>query len=280
MKLLILGGNGMAGHVLVQYFRRQRDWDVFYTSRDHSDPHALYLDAADEAQMDSVLEQVRPDVVINAIGILNKQAEEHEMLAYQVNGMLPHHLRKRMDAWGGKLVHISTDCVFSGDRGDYTEYDLPDGSSVYAKSKAIGEVRQPPHLTVRTSIIGPEIRRSRIGLFNWFMSQSGTVQGYTQVYWNGVTTLQLAKSIELMLGDGTSGLVHLTAAEKVSKYQLLHLFKETFGKKDVTIVPEGDFVQDRSLHCTREDKALKTLPYAEMLAEMRDWMQQYDYGSS
>lgn len=278
MKLLILGGNGMAGHVLVRYFRQKSDWGVFYTSRDTTDPHALYLDAGDEAQTDHLLRQVRPDIVINAIGLLNQQAEANESLAYQINGLLPHHLRKRMDAAGGKLVHISTDCVFSGERGDYTEDDVPDGSTVYAKSKAIGEVRQEPHLTVRTSIIGPEIRSNRIGLFDWFMSRQGMVKGYTRVYWNGVTTLQLAQSIERMLAAGTSGLVHLTAEEKVSKYELLQLIQQTFGKTDADLQPDGVLFQDRSLRCTREDEALRTVAYRQMLTELYNWMKPYSYG--
>ncbi|MDF2936161.1 MAG: dTDP-4-dehydrorhamnose reductase [Paenibacillaceae bacterium] len=273
MKLLILGGNGMAGHVLVGYFRKRQDWEVAYTSRDRNDPHALYLDAGDEGQVTEMLDRLRPDVVINAVGILNRDAEEHESLAYQVNGILPHLLRRKQEEWGGRLVHISTDCVFSGDKGDYTEFDLPDGSSVYAISKAMGEVRHPPHLTVRTSIIGPEIRSTRIGLFDWFMSRQGVVKGYTQVYWNGVTTVQLAKSVEEMLAAGTSGLVHLTAPQKVSKYELLCLFQETFGKDDAVIEPDGQFRQDRTLRRTRNDDALLVPEYRTMLAEMRDWME-------
>lgn len=274
MKMLILGGNGMAGHMLVRYFSSRTDWGVFYTSRDRSDPRALYLDAGLEDETDRLLDMVRPDVVVNAIGVLNRDAEEHEMLAYRLNGMLPHQLRKKMDALGGKLVHISTDCVFSGTRGDYAENDPPDGVTVYAKSKAIGEVRQAPHLTVRTSIIGPEIRRHRIGLFDWFMSQTGVVHGYTEVFWNGVTTLQLAKSIERMLKEGTSGLVHLTAPEKVSKHRLLQMLQEVFGKRDAVIEPHGEFRQDRTLVCTREEEALRTPAYRDMLEELRDFMEE------
>lgn len=277
MKLLVLGGNGMAGHVLVDYFRRQEGWEVAYTSRDRRDSQALYLDAGEEEQVTAVLEQVRPDVVINAVGILNRDAEEHERLAYQVNGLLPHLLRRKLEEWGGKLVHISTDCVFSGEKGDYTEFDLPDGSSVYAISKAMGEVRHPPHLTVRTSIIGPEIRSTRIGLFDWFMSQEGVVKGYTRVFWNGVTTLQLAKSVERMLAAGTSGLVHLTAPQKVSKYELLGLFQDIFGKTGVTIEPDDHFRQDRTLRCTRNEAALLAPDYRTMLGELREWM---DHDSS
>ncbi len=272
MKLCILGGNGMAGHMLVDYFRSKEGWEVTYTSRDRKDPHALYLDAGDEGQVLALLDQLRPDVVMNAVGILNRDAEEHERLAYQVNGLLPHLLRRKLEEWAGKLVHISTDCVFSGEQGDYTEFDLPDGSTVYAISKAMGEVRHPPHLTVRTSIVGPEIRSTRIGLFDWFMSQQGEVKGFTQVYWNGVTTLQLAKSVEQMLGAGTSGLVHLTAPQKVSKYELLGLFQDMFGKTDAVIVPDDHFRQDRTLRCTRTEAALLVPEYRTMLAEMRDWM--------
>lgn len=277
MKLLVLGGNGMAGHVLVDYFRRQEGWEVAYTSRDRRDSRALYLDAGEEDQVAALLEQLRPDVVINAVGLLNRNAEEQERLAYRVNGLLPHLLRRKLEEWGGKLVHISTDCVFSGEKGDYTEFDLPDGSSVYAISKAMGEVRHPPHLTVRTSIIGPEIRSARIGLFDWFMSQEGVVKGYTRVFWNGVTTLQLAKSVDRMLAAGTSGLVHLTAPRKISKYELLGMFQDIFGKTGVTIEPDDRLRQDRTLRCTRSEAALLAPDYRTMLAELREWM---DHDSS
>lgn len=274
MKLLILGGNGMAGHVLVRYFRQHAEHEVVYTMRSGHDAQAIPLDASDLGELDRVLEQERPDVVINAVGILNQHADQDEKQAFIVNGLVPHRIANKLDAmaYGGKLVHISTDCVFSGERGDYTEAETPDGTSTYARTKAAGEVQTRGHLTVRTSIIGPEVRDHGIGLMAWFMAQSGTVNGYTRVYWNGVTTLQLAKSIEQLLAADREGLVHLTAPQKVSKCELLQLMAEVFGKEDVDIVPDGQQQLDRTLRSTRTDVKVAVPDYRVMLTELRDWM--------
>ncbi|WP_438434254.1 dTDP-4-dehydrorhamnose reductase family protein [Gorillibacterium sp. sgz500922] len=272
MKLLILGGRGMAGHVMVQYFSGKPDVTVFSTSRDPNDPTGLYLDVNEENGVERLFELVRPDVTINCIGLLNEDAARREGEALRVNGLLPHRLRRLADLTGGKLVHISTDCVFSGLRGSYGENDLPDGESAYAKTKAMGEVRQAPHLTVRTSIIGPELKDG-IGLFHWFMQQRGTVTGYRRVPWNGVTTLELAKSVERMLEEDIEGLVHLTAPAPISKHDLLLLIQEVFDKRDVTVVPRDEPVLDRTLRNTRCDFHPRVPDYPVMLAELKAWME-------
>ncbi|MDF2645366.1 MAG: family oxidoreductase, partial [Paenibacillus sp.] len=196
MKLLILGGNGMAGHILVEYFRKCTPYSVYSTSRSRPNPEGLFLDVENPVMVEKVLMEVAPDVIINCIGILNEDARQREIEAYRINGLLPHYLKVLADRLHAKLIHISTDCVFSGDRGNYTEEDIPDGLSVYARTKALGEIIDDRHLTIRTSIIGPEIRPHGIGLMQWFMEQEGMVKGYQNVYWNGVTTLELAKVIE------------------------------------------------------------------------------------
>jgi dTDP-4-dehydrorhamnose reductase len=278
MKLLILGGKGMAGHVMVRYFSEQPGTTVYFTSRDPNDPASLYLDACDEDQVKSLLQLVRPDVTLNCIGLLNEAAARRKDEAMQVNSLLPHRLRRLAELTGGKLVHISTDCVFSGRKGGYREDDPPDGESAYAKTKAMGEVRQPPHLTVRTSIIGPELKDG-IGLFQWFMQQQGEVAGYRRVLWNGVTTLQLAKSIDWMLTEGTEGLVHLTAPSPVSKCKLLQLLQTAFDKTGVTIVPSDEPVLDRTLVNTRASFRPPVTDYPDMLAELRQFMEAGDYGT-
>lgn len=265
----------MAGHMLVDYLKHRTGHEVAFTARDTDDPQGFLWDAADLPGIERLIERIRPDAVINAIGILNDHAARNEETAFYVNGLLPHHLRRISERAGAKLVHISTDCVFSGEKGDYEESDLPDGTSVYARSKAMGEVRSPLHLTIRTSIIGPEIRESGIGLFAWFMKQEGVVKGYTHSIWNGVTTLQLAKSAIWMIENDVSGLYHLTAPEKASKYELLRMFQQTFGKEDVTIVPDDVLRLDRTLRNTRLDEAqAHAVPsLSAMLNEMRDWME-------
>ncbi|MFC9711803.1 dTDP-4-dehydrorhamnose reductase family protein [Paenibacillus sp. NPDC056933] len=274
MKLLILGGNGMAGHILVDYFRRQGVHSVFYTTRDVSDPRGLLLDVNDSYMVDRLVEAVHPDVIVNAVGVLNSFADEDKITAYHINGFLPHRLRRVADTIGARLIHISTDCVFSGDRGAYRENDITDGTSAYAITKALGEVHDAGHLTIRTSIIGPEIRKGGIGLMHWFMSSTGEVGGYTRVFWNGVTTLELAKWVDHYLSSPVSGLIHLAHPEPVSKHDLLLLFQQTWGKQDVVVVPDDSVVQDRTLVSTREDVKTDLPDYSTMLKELALWMEQ------
>jgi len=262
----------MAGRVMVRHFRSLPDYAVHYTTRNPKDPYGLYLDASDEQQLESLMETVSPDVTINCIGVLNEDAARREGDALVLNGLLPHRLRRLAEKTGGRLIHISTDCVFSGSKGDYVENDPPDGTSVYAKTKAMGDVRSDLHLTVRTSIIGPE-ERSGIGLFEWFMQQRGAVNGYLQVMWNGVTTLQLAKTVEQMVAHKVSGLYHLTAPRKLSKYELLGMIAREFGKTDVQLIPCEEPVQNRTLKNTRTDFQAEVPDYPEMLADLHRWIE-------
>lgn len=272
MSILVFGGNGMAGHMLVQYFRQQEEHRVYYTTRDPGDPDGLLLDASNFGMMESIIQTVRPSVIINAVGVLNQFAEKDKVRAYEINGILPHRLRKAADLVGAKLVHISSDCVFSGTRGGYKERDRPNGTSVYAVTKALGEVVEGGHLTIRTSIIGPEIREGGIGLFQWFMQQKGEVTGYRQVMWNGVTTLELAKAIDVLMKQELSGLVHLACPQPVSKHDLLQLMQHIWDKKDVTIIPVDVPVQDRTLRSTRPDMKYVVPDYREMLEELHSWI--------
>ncbi|MDQ0878109.1 dTDP-4-dehydrorhamnose reductase [Paenibacillus sp. V4I3] len=284
MRILVIGGNGMAGHMLLQYLTKRTDYEVFYTVRSTSASVCevvkagratqLYLDTLDVPAVKETIRLVKPDVIVNCVGILNDFAREHALEAYQINGKLPHELAKTVEAYGGRLVHISSDCVYSGNRGNYEEHHIPDGTSVYAKTKALGEVKAYPHITVRTSIIGPEIRKDGIGLMHWFFRQQGAVKGFTKVPWNGVTTLELVKFIHHAIERGPElhGLVHLTAAETVSKCELLQLFQQVFGKKDVVIEPDDAIVLDRTLICTRNDLGYQAPGYEAMLGELRDWM--------
>ncbi|WP_379130607.1 dTDP-4-dehydrorhamnose reductase family protein [Paenibacillus sp. sgz500958] len=272
MKLLILGGNGMAGHMLADYFRRQGKHHVFHTTRDKRDLGGLYVDADDIAGVEKLVEIVSPHCIINAMGILNQFAQENVIGAYHVNGFLPHRLRRAADMIHARLIHISSDCVFEGTRGGYTEDDTPDGTSVYAITKSLGEVRDAGHLTIRTSIIGPEIRTGGIGLMEWFLAQTGTVPGYSNVMWNGVTTLELAKVIDHLLESPVDGLIHLAHPEPLSKYRLLQYMQTAFGKENVEIIPDDTPVQDRTLICTRTDVHFDLPSYPVMLSELAAWM--------
>ncbi|MGK9185445.1 SDR family oxidoreductase [Priestia filamentosa] len=272
MKLLILGGKGMAGHVIKDYFMQKEHYEVLYTSRDPNDEAGIYLDVTNVKRVEEVIELTKPDVIINCIGLLNGQANTNPLRAFQVNSLLPHQLAKLAERHNGKLIQISTDCVFSGLEGDYTEDQIPDGTSVYAQSKQLGEIVNGQHLTIRTSIIGPELKEEGIGLFLWFMNQSGEIKGYEKVLWNGVTTLELAKAIEEMIHHRVTGLYHLGSSKKVSKYELLMLIRDVFQKNNVKIVRDQDIVLDRTIKSTRTDFEYIVPSYEEMLISLREWM--------
>ncbi len=277
MKVLVLGGNGMAGHVLRMYFTEKGRYSVWFTLRAKTeDRQAIQLDVTDWPSVEKVARFIRPDVVINTTGILNKRAEQNIREAIQVNSLFPHQMAQLGKQLGFRFIQISTDCVFSGRKGNYRESETPDGTTVYAKSKSLGEVVDGPHLTIRTSIIGPELRDG-IGLFHWFMQQKGSILGYRKVLWNGVTTLELAKALDwIMQKPELTGLVHLTGPEKISKYQLLLWLKETFKREEVSIQPYDGIAKDMSLVNTRPDFTYVALPYIQALEEMRDWIRCHD----
>lgn len=298
MKILVLGGSGMAGHVIAAYLLKRTGHEVTVTVRAAGDIPVVrkacgeaeragtaddggraalavrVLDVRRFEQVADLVAETRPDLIVNAVGVLNRQAEDHPLDAYLVNGLLPHWLRHLCKRGGGRLIHISSDCVFLGDRGGYAEQEQPDGVTVYARSKALGEIADPACLTLRTSIIGPELRANGIGLLKWFLGSTGSVSGYVNVHWNGVTTLELAKAVEWAIAHPeVGGLVHLTAPETVNKHDLLGLFADTFEHTDVRIVPEAEPSIDRTLAPTKSGFAYRPPGYAQMLSELRQWME-------
>lgn len=261
----------MAGHMLVNYFQKQTPYQVMYTLRSlpWSNPCAYQLDARDPLQLRKVVEKAQPDIVVNAAGVLIADAARDPADAYLVNAWFPHALAGLLTT--GKLIQISTDCVFAGDRGHYAEQDQPDGISVYARTKQLGEVAHHHHLTVRTSLIGPELRRPGRGLMAWFLRQSDAVKGFTRVMWNGVTTLELAKALHSLIEQRASGIYHLAHPEPISKYELLMLLREVFKLK-VAIVPDDHQRINRTLLHTRTDVDYAVPSYDKMILALREWM--------
>ncbi|MGC3792191.1 dTDP-4-dehydrorhamnose reductase family protein [Priestia aryabhattai] len=272
MKILVLGGQGMAGHVIKSYFQSKPDYTVYYTSRNQKDKNSIYLEIKDFIALEGIIDSIKPNIIINCIGILNESASSNSIQAFQINSLLPHQLTKLAERYKGKVVHISTDCVFSGTKGDYKEGDPPDGTSIYAQSKQLGEIIDDRHLTVRTSIIGPELKENGIGLFLWFMQQKGTIKGYKNVLWNGVTTLELAKALDSLINNDITGLYHLGSEKKISKFDLLNLIKKIFNKDDVEIIPDTNITLDRTIKNTRKDFKYNIPSYEQMLLELKDWM--------
>lgn len=273
-KILVIGSKGMAGHMIKEYLS-QKGYDVYRTFREKEEKNLeaneFYLDAFDKEKLEEILKKVKPDFVINCIGILNQFAENNPDIAIYVNGYFPHYLDRLSEKYGYKLIHITTDCVFSGKKGNYTEDDFRDADSYYGRSKAIGEVNNNRTLTFRTSIIGPDINKDGIGLFNWFMKQEGRIKGYSNVFWSGVTTLELAKAIEASFSQNISGLIHLVNNEKIPKYDLLKLFSK-YMNKDIEIEKYEDYFSDKSLIRTKEDFNYKVPEYEKMIEELSRWI--------
>ena len=255
-KILIIGVKGMAGHVLYNFFIKKSNYDVYGIARNVESTHKIFnLDVSDVVTLKSIINTYDFDVIINAIGILNKDAEDNPSKAIWFNSYFPHFLEEVTKKNKTKIIHISTDCVFSGkDDGGYTEDSFKNGIGYYAQSKALGEIVNDKDLTIRTSIIGPELNINGIGLLHWFlMNPEGSVlNGYSQVFWSGITTLELAKVIEDVIDKNISGL-KIISREKISKLELLTLFNEIYKKGQFKIVNSPDYKSDKSLISIRND---------------------------
>jgi dTDP-4-dehydrorhamnose reductase len=277
-KIIILGSSGMLGHVVTLYFKKFPNlFDVVDVSRTSNliKPSVL-LNVTDFDSLNQLIESENPNVIINCVGILNMNAEQNPADAILVNSYLPHFLEKVTFNTICKVIHISTDCVFSGKRGSYKESDYTDADGFYAKSKALGELNNAKDLTIRTSIIGPEMHTNGIGLFQWFSTQQGTINGYTEVYWTGVTTIELTKFIFHCLQTDLVGLYHLVNNDPISKFDLLNLFKQVFENSKVNeIVPSHQHSYDKSLLNTRKDYDYIVPNYLEMIYEMKKWILDY-----
>lgn len=272
MRLLVFGVEGMLGHVVRLYFQ-EKGHTVKGTSRSGSGDFTFDVTKnLDDAE--KFIQEFKPDAVINCIGILNKVAEDNHSLAVLVNSYLPNYLDDICRKNQTKLIHVSTDCVFDGKKGEYTEDSFKDATSFYGQSKALGEVDNDSSVTLRTSIVGPDVNEKGIGLFQWFMNQEGETNGFDKVIWTGVTTIEFAKCMEKAIENNLSGLRHVVNNEVIDKYSLLSLFKKHFNK-DITINRKSDYVSDKSLKRTTDfDFGIPS--YDQMVKEMADWVNKHE----
>ena len=274
-KLLVIGTNGMAGHVAFRYLQNTQKYQVYGIARNiETTKYTFNLDVSDTVGLNEIVNDHQFDYIINCIGILNQDAESNPSKAIWFNSYFPHFLEEITKGSEAKVIHISTDCVFNGKEGNYSETAIKNGEGFYAQSKALGEIDNSKDLTIRTSIIGPELNTKGIGLFNWFMHQVGEINGYTTAVWSGVTTLELAKAIEYAILNPLNGLVHLTNGVPVNKFDLLHLFREVWDKKDIKIEAYEGKVVDKSLK--KSERLDYQVPsYKEMLEDQHSWMQKF-----
>lgn len=271
-KVLILGASGMAGHIVFTLFKENGNYDVLGTSNSNNfDAENKKLNIYEQANLINIIEDFQPDFIINCIGILIKGSKDAPDNTIYANSYFPNFLARLSKEKKFKLIHISTDCVFTGKDGQYKEDSFKDARDVYGNSKALGEIVDDTNLTIRTSIIGPEIKTSGEGLFHWFMQQDGEITGFKSNIWSGVTTLELAKFILWVLDKKFTGLIHLTNNNSINKYDLLNLFKEIFSK-NIIINDLKDYVCDKSFINTNKNLNYKVPSYHQMFIEQKEFM--------
>ncbi|MDD5590363.1 MAG: SDR family oxidoreductase [Dehalococcoidales bacterium] len=287
MKVLLLGATGMLGHKLYQVLTKT--FEVTGTIRGPYSDIAKYnffepiriiphVDMREISRVERVIKEVIPEVVINCVGIVKSlEKEKGVLLSIWLNSLFPHQLYQICKSKGTRLIHVSTDCVFSGERGHYREEDLSDAKDIYGKTKYLGEVNEPEALTIRTSFIGRELSSGN-GLLEWFLAnEGGNIRGYTNAIFSGFTSLHLAMIISDIITkhQNLSGVYHISS-EPISKFELLSLIKKSMGI-NISIKPYPDFYCNRSLDSTkyRHTTGFTPPPWNEMVNELVQDARQY-----
>ncbi len=282
-QVLVLGASGMLGNAVLRYFDASSQFAVIGSVRSNAAMRLLpenvqskLVVGTDVENVDSLIQlfaAARPDVVINCIGLVKQLgAADDPLKALPINALLPHRLARLCESSGSRLVHISTDCVFSGERGMYKESDVSDARDLYGRSKYLGEVHYPHTVTLRTSIIGHELD-SHHGLIGWFLAQHREVDGYTKAVFSGVPTVELARIIHdyVLPNHKLEGLYHVSS-EPIDKYSLLQEVARVYGKS-IEIKPDSRVVIDRSLDSSRFRAATGYQPpeWRELVRRMHEF---------
>jgi dTDP-4-dehydrorhamnose reductase len=268
-KVLVLGSAGLIGHQVYNYLKDSDNYElhnISYQNKIQDD--TVLLDARNEQVFIDKITSISPKYIVNCIGILIDGSNADPENSIFLNSYMPHRLTRLADKINAKLIHISTDCVFSGDKKEpYIETDEKDGRGVYAKTKGLGEIISDKHLTLRTSVVGPELKNDGEELFHWFMGQSGEIPGYTKAIWSGVTTTELAKAGKWSIDHHITGLYHVTNNSSISKYDLLQLFQK-YTKKDINIKPFSGKDVNKIFIDTRLLMDYEIPSYDQMISDM------------
>lgn len=272
MKILVLGATGMAGHVVSTYFSEAgHQVDTLAATR-QLNPNTITLDVTHSDQFLAKLNQSTYDVIINCIGVLVRESDEKKSKAVYLNSYLPKLLEENYKDTSTRLIHISSDGVFSGARDTYFEDSPCDSRTFYGQTKALGEIINDKDLTIRTSIVGPELRKDGSSLFNWFFNQKVEVNGFTESFWRGLTTLELAKVIEQALDQNTVGLYHIVPRDRISKFDLLSLIKKSFYRNMPVVKPSSGTTTNANILSKREDLNYSVQTYEKMTDELYSWV--------
>lgn len=280
MKVMITGASGMIGSTLFRVLSKNPNNEIFGIIRKaetrsyfEKNTHKNLIHKSEYATTDQIahlLADIRPDVVINCIGVTKHlAASEDPLLSIPLNAQLPHQISNLSRLVGARFIQISTDCVFAGRKGLYKEDDLPDASDLYGRSKILGEVIEDHAITIRTSTIGPELGTS-FGLLNWFFSQKHSCKGYENAYFSGFPTNVLAEIIDkyILTRLDINGIYHI-ASERINKYELLKLIRDRF-ERDIELIPDSTVYIDRSLNGTKfsRETGFQAPSWVEMIDSM------------
>ena len=266
MKILILGSNGLVGNTITKYFFEREDYQTIATLRDYSKLklfnkkyHQKFLvieNILDYAETEKIIKSINPDILINCLGITNKEILINPIQAEKfitINSLFPHWLQRICSDLGARLIHFSTDCIFSGNKGSYSEQDIPDPPDIYGRSKLLGELNYENTLTIRKSVIGHELA-SKKGLLEWFLNQTNFVQGYKNVIFSGITVLELARLIDTYIipRSNLKGILNISG-ESISKFDLLKILANVYDKS-IEIIPNESMKINRTLNGSQFNK--------------------------
>jgi dTDP-4-dehydrorhamnose reductase len=283
MRLAILGASGLIGHQLFRQLSRRfpETFAILHRARNEFSRYGIFSDwhtiesveAGNFPQFEGILHAINPDVILNCIGITKRRSAINDPLqAIGINALYPHRLARWAEAHKKRVIHFSTDCVFDGSIGNYNEHSDPSGKDPYGKTKALGEIRYPHTLTIRSSFIGRELT-DRSELLEWFLAQhgKGTIRGFTEAFYSGVSTLEMCRVVERIIVDfpKLSGLYQLAMPQPIAKYDLLCIAKDAFGI-DVTIQPDASFVTRPTLDGSklRQELNLQLPDWPTMMSEL------------
>ena len=282
-KVLVLGNKGMLGHVLYQILQHGNSaskFDVIGINRsdNHRDNESYSLDVLNFNKLEQFIKNHQPKFIVNCIGSLVEVSINKPSLAIQTNSLLPHFLNEISEKYNYKLIHISTDCVFDGKKGDYKESDQKTETNYYGLTKNLGEIDNNNNLTIRTSIIGPELKSKPTGLFNWIIGQKGnTVDGYSNAIWSGLTTIELSKFIVWVLDKDITGIVHATNNTGISKYDLVKHTNKIFNL-NINLLKNQDYRVNKTLLNSKLNNYIFP-SYIKMIEEMKDWIKNNNFYS-
>lgn len=269
-RVLVIGSTGMLGHQVLRRLESRKDlrvYDMVYRKKRRDE--SIIIDVNDFDLLRDTIKEIKPDYIVNCVGILIKGSKKSVIQAIKVNALLPHYLVSFANETGAKVIHISTDCVYSGNIGRYHESSLRDADDIYGRTKALGEIMTKQHLTIRTSIIGPELKSNGEGLLHWFLTtDESRILGYGRVMWGGVTTFELAKAIEFGIDNEVVGIWNLTNGSAISKFDILNEFNSIFFLEKKILFDEVK-TSDKSLESNRKDIKYIVPKYLDMFRNMR-----------